>query len=409
MVLLYDRTFVSGSFGGAWRRHWRLYAGLAATWILLAYLVAGEGNRGGTSGVGIGIGAGTYWLTQFPAVAGYLRLALWPHPLVFDYGTEWVRGAGEVVAYAAVVIALIGGTGWALLSRERAGQAGMRALGFAGAWFFAILAPTSLMPGNRQTMAEHRMYLALAAVIVIFVIEIYRLAGRRSLPVFAAVIVAFGILTARRNTDYRSELILYRDTAAKCPDNAFAQCNLGTELFSLGLTSDAIDRYESALRLRPDYPVAEDNLGNALVRLGRFEEAVSHYLTAIRLDPTFADAHSNLGIALFNQDRVDEAVAQFRSAVQLDPDDAEARNNLGTALMRIGRVQEAIRCYQEAVRLSPDYASAHCNLGNALLRLGRVSEAIVHYREAVRLQPDLSDARRVLDRLERDKENTPGP
>src|ERR1035438_6675615 len=34
MVFLYDRTFFSGSFAQAWRRHRRLYAGLACTWLL---------------------------------------------------------------------------------------------------------------------------------------------------------------------------------------------------------------------------------------------------------------------------------------------------------------------------------------------------------------------------------------
>jgi len=44
MVLLYDRTFVSGSFRVAWRRHGRLLGALAGTWVLLGYLVASGGT-----------------------------------------------------------------------------------------------------------------------------------------------------------------------------------------------------------------------------------------------------------------------------------------------------------------------------------------------------------------------------
>jgi len=33
MVLLYDRTFVSGSFSVSWRRHGPLYLAMAATWL----------------------------------------------------------------------------------------------------------------------------------------------------------------------------------------------------------------------------------------------------------------------------------------------------------------------------------------------------------------------------------------
>ena len=395
IVFLYDRTFASGSFREAWRRHRLLYAGLACTWLLLAYLAAGAGNRGGTSGAGSGIEAWDYWLTQFPAVAKYLGLALWPHPLVFDYGAKWVRNFKEAVPYAAGVGALVAATVYCLSLRGRSG----RALGFAGAWFLAILAPTSLVPGNRQTIAEHRMYLALAAVIVVLVVAAYRASGRRSFALFAALAGVLGVLTAQRNADYRSQLALYADTVAKCPGNEFAQCNLGTELFSLGRTAEAVSRYEEALRLRPDYPVAHDNLGNALMRLGRPDEAISHYLASLRLDPAFGDAHSNLGVAFFQQGRVDEAIVQFEDAVRLDPGDAEAQNNLGAALARAGRVSDAIGCFTEALRLRPDYPGAHCNLGNALVRQGRMGEAIWHFREALRIAPDSDDARRMLDWL----------
>ena len=36
LVLLYDRTFVAGSFAGAWRRRRGYYLGLAGTWLVLA-------------------------------------------------------------------------------------------------------------------------------------------------------------------------------------------------------------------------------------------------------------------------------------------------------------------------------------------------------------------------------------
>ena len=43
IVFLYDRTFISGTFRDAWRRHWRLYLGLASSWVLSAVLLAGTG------------------------------------------------------------------------------------------------------------------------------------------------------------------------------------------------------------------------------------------------------------------------------------------------------------------------------------------------------------------------------
>jgi len=162
MVSFYDRTFVAGSFREAWRRRWRYYCSLAATWVPLVLLVASTGgNRSGSSGFGAGVSWTAYLMTQFEAILTYLRLAIWPDPLVFEYGTFWTTPARALPA-AAIVLALAIATVWALVRRP--------ALGFLGFWFFGILAPTSLTPGTTQMIVEHRMYLPLAALIVVFVL-----------------------------------------------------------------------------------------------------------------------------------------------------------------------------------------------------------------------------------------------
>ena len=97
LALLLDRAFVAGSFAEAWRRRRGFYAGLAATWILLIALLASTGgNRGGSVGIGVDISWGDYVLTQFPALLHYVRLAFWPVPLVFEYGTFWIGRLADV-------------------------------------------------------------------------------------------------------------------------------------------------------------------------------------------------------------------------------------------------------------------------------------------------------------------------
>jgi tetratricopeptide (TPR) repeat protein len=387
VIFLYDRTFVVGTFREAWRRRWGYYAALAAAWLLLGWLVRQAGSRGGTSGFGVGVSPLTYWSSQFPALIHYLRLAVWPDPLVFDYGTAGVTGIGQVVPAMLAVTALVAGIFWAALRSLPPGSAPIpttasRAIGFAGIWFFAILAPTSLVPGNRQTMAEHRMYLALAPAIAIAVGAAAwgwrqaaggESAGRRVIPglLLAVIAVVFGTMTARRNLDYRSELALFLDTADKRPGNAYAQANLAMALLARGEAGEAVTRFEEALRLRPDYPIAEDDLGNALLELNRAPEAIDHYRAALRLDPGLADGHNNLGSALARLGRMPEAVAEFESALRLQPDDAEAHNNLGSAWAGAGRLPEAIAQFREALRLNPNYVAARANLAKALQQLNR--------------------------------------
>jgi hypothetical protein len=148
MVFLYDRIFVAGSFAQAWRLHWRYYLGLTCTWLLLAVLMTSLRQHG--VGFGYGVTWWSYGLTSCRSVVLYLKLAVWPHPLVFDYGTHVVRHVAEAAPYALVLMALFATVLITLLRRP--------AIGFAGIWFFLILAPvSSVVPVAGQPMAEHRV------------------------------------------------------------------------------------------------------------------------------------------------------------------------------------------------------------------------------------------------------------
>ena len=160
VVLLYDRCFLAGSFREAFRRRWPMYVGLAATWAILGALVIAY-PWGAATGAGFGLaeaGPWEYARTQPGVILNYLRLSFWPSSLCFDYSWPIATSAGQIIPAAAVIAALLAATLWALRRAP--------ALGFLGAWFFLILAPTSsFVPIITEVAAERRMYLPLAAVV----------------------------------------------------------------------------------------------------------------------------------------------------------------------------------------------------------------------------------------------------
>ena len=390
IVLLYDRTFLAGTFREAWRRRWPVHAGLAATWLILAFLVLSTHGRSGTAGLGSGISPLSYALTQSTAIVHYLRLCFWPHPLIFDYGRALAPPSLWVGLCALAVAALISLTGWALLRKP--------ALGFLGAGFFALLAPSSsILPVATEAIAEHRLYLPLAAVVVLVVIGMHRWLGRAALPSCLVLAAGLFVLTWRRNGIYRSDEGIWSDTVAQRPGNERAHNNLGFVLSRMpGRLNEAIAQYEDALRLAPDYAQAHVNLGDALVATpGRLDEGIAQYDEALRLNPGLFEVQYNLACALDSMPgRLNEAVAHYGEAVRLKPDYAEAHYNLGCDLAKMpGRLNEAIAHYQEALRLRPDYAEAHFNLGIALETLpGRMNDALAQYGEALRVRPGYAEA-----------------
>jgi tetratricopeptide (TPR) repeat protein len=363
VVFVSDWLFWSESPRRALARHWKLYVGFAVVFGLIL-LVLDTNLRRAFSGVtGRSVSPWAYALTQTGIILHYIRLALWPAPLVGDYdGWPIAKSVADVLPYFLVVAGLAGLTLWGLVRRRK--------VAFLGVWFFAILVPTSsFRPILSEVAAERRMYLPLAAVILLAV-----LAGRSLLRYLDAptgvgtVVVALlaAVLawsTVRRNEDYRTTLSFWSDVVAKRPDNPRAQMWLGDYLYRNGRTADALVHLEEAVRLKP-------KSGSALY---------------------------SLGVALAGQGRTDEAVERYREALRFEPEKASAHNNLGIVLASRGRIEEAIGHYREAIRIEPGHAVAHYNLARALVREGLTIEAIEHFETALRLQPDFPNARRALE------------
>jgi tetratricopeptide (TPR) repeat protein len=427
VVLLYDRTFVSGTFRESFRRRWGLYLGLIASWGLLAGLVwvTGLWRRQAE------LGAPDVWSyasSQPGVLLYYLRLSVWPHPLCISYDWPVAKTAHAILLPLLAVGLLLALSVWGLARRWP--------VGFVGAWFFLILAPTSSILTLRQLAFEHRMYLPLAGVVTLVIAGGYlagvrlvrrgSIGGRVCLGVEAGLVllatVSLAVLTIERNKAYHSALSIWEDTVQKVPHNPYARSdlgnalihtdrladglehleeavrlkpdyaighnNLGAALLKSGRFKEAIEQCEQALRLKPNYPEAHDNWGTALMSLGRLEEAIPHYEAAVRINPNYAQAHYNWATALMGLGRFADAIEQCKLTLQFQPEHPLAQNHWGSALVGQGKLTEALEHFQLAARINSNFAVAHYNWGYVLSALDRPAEAIEHYRRSLEIQPD---------------------
>lgn len=414
IVLLFDRTFVAGSFGAALLARKRYYFGLACTWIILAYLVITlGGNRGGSTG-GFSSEARWlgYWATQFHALAVYLKLTFFPYPLSFHYAPAWVTGWQEVVPYALIVIPALLGTVYALWRRPK--------LGFLAFWFFAVLAPTSIIPGTIEMIVEHRMYLALAPLLTLAGVIAFAQFGRNTLFVMGGISLVFALTTLRRNQDYHTRIGLYEDTVAKAPKSARAMAllgdyyrregqldksrswlehslaiekvapvlnNLGSVLQEMGDRQKAIAYFEQALALEPRNTAALNNLGNAFLLAGNIPEGLTRLQAAVDSAPESKPTRLNYAHALAQAGRLAEAAAQLDLLVKAFPTDASLRGDYARMLIGQNRFDDAIRELNTGIDLTPNDAELHNRLGLAYARKGQFRDALQHFETAVRLNP----------------------
>jgi tetratricopeptide (TPR) repeat protein len=393
VVVLYDGVYLFASWRQALQRRRWLYAGLAATWLLLAALIW-QGPRNLSAGfTSHDANAFSYALNQAVMIVRYIRLAFWPTDLVLYYGWPAVVSVRDVWPQLVLVLALVASAVWALWKRPR--------VGFLGVCFFITLAPTSsIVPITTEVAAERRMYLPLIALAALVILGLRKVLPRPSLRVAAVAIatVLLGARTLARNAEYGSSLRLAETTVEGWPSPA-AHSMLGVELAAAGRLPEAEHHLREAVA---DYPPARYYLGTVLVAENRPAEAIGSFRSFIAAQPPQFEqvrlAHRELAGALAKSGLDDEAADEYRAALAADPGDTQAMRPLAQLLLAHQRFEESIPLLRQLTVARPDDAWAFGGLGVAQASTGHLDEAVDAFRRQVALDPGNDHARQNLAR-----------
>ncbi len=352
MVALWDWLFRKPPGGRAGRVRWALVGSLAATWLLLAFVVSRQFRA-----PSIDLAPMTVWLyvrTQAEVIVHYLRLAFAPSPLVFLY--DWPLA--PVPLWRAWQAALL--TGLAALTAV--GVVRRLPAAFLGVWFFLILAPSSsVLPIVTEVAAEHRMYLPLAAVVTAVVVGAHVLMMRGAGPwrpaalgaaatLSLAVVGALGLETRSRNAVYASAEGLWADTVATRPDDPRPRVAYGEALEKAGRLPEAETQLWRAVELAPEEPTARVRLGSVLAQQSRFDLAAGELTRALALDPMNVDAHRFLGEVHAIRRRDSLALEHYSKALALVPDDPQIMAKM--AAVRLGSQDPSVRDPARALALA---------------------------------------------------------
>ena len=407
IVLLFERTFISGSLKNSIRRSWPLYVGLAMTWLLLAALMLTTPHRD-SAGFHLDVSAYKWWLTQSKVFFLYLKLVVWPWPLLIHYQLPYFASLGEAWMYV-VPLLLMGVATLVLLYRNRP-------VGFLGTWFFAILSPTFVVPIVTEMAAERRLYLALLVPASLVVIGGYQLAGSifqrlqaeakassRSRAQLMAVGVPtlvlatiFCLVSTARLAAYDNELNLWLEVLRSQPHNSMAHQNVGAFLEKQGNDDAAIGQYREAVRLDAKAAQAHYQLALLLYKKGAYDESANHFAEAARILPLRSVKMQNdIAVALYMAGRNDQAIEAFRDALAIDSRFWPAYRNMGTALQKAGKFQDAVESFQSALRLNPDAIDIYNDLANSYFRLSQKSLAIAALKRGLELAKAAGDTENI--------------
>lgn len=368
-------------------------------------------------------------LGAFTILGHYTRLLIAPARLCADYGYAvvdartplnamtllgFVTAAGGVVALLG---GLCGGPRWRLVAR-------LMALLLAS---YVLISNTALLIG--VTLAERLMYWPSVPALILIAFGIVEFGRRQCAPgrplaprtrllraLGVLLIVALGLRTAVRNTDWRSNRTLFerdvlsfdrwRGDLARFEQQAdalqrSAHLNKCYAVQLVDLAQATTDRTQRAaylekaeaylslaLAISPAYPEALAVRGQIWAEAGEFGRAIADLEAALRLDPEEREARRTLTRVLGRQAGLDQRLAELQAAVIEQPEDAELQLELGRLLVQYAKFEQARPHLRQAVAARPTDLAAWRALGQAEAFAGASAAAIEIYQHVLELDPD---------------------
>lgn len=268
------------------------------------------------------------------AFALYVKLLFVPANLHMERTLDGVPGWAAAVGWALIAafaaVAFIAYTA----KRDR--------LAFAMGFFLITWFPISGIFPLNAPMAEHWMYLPMLGFIWALFEIVWMLAGATVLryPVYAigyAACLAFILLTAQRNYDWRNNESLYVATLKQNPNTIRVAFNLGVTYEDLiGNESGARREFERVLELYKERKEAQGNTDSY------FDDEM--------------EAHLSLGRLYAAEQKLNQAAAHFETLRRVSVNDSNSEI-IANAYLEYARLMASIGRTEEAKKLLDEGAS----------------------------------------------------
>ena len=361
---------------------------------------------------------GLTFLNVVNVLCRYIRLIVWPHPLLPMRTTEWVlQPTAPLIACGILLVLTLAGTAWLFIKKKSAWTLGIL-------WTFlcliSLLRLIDSFPERGATMAENWLYLPLIGLCL--ALAFFMIRSRWVHPVFFTVAVLYwGVFAFYESTIWKNDTALFQRMQRYQAPAAGISFQQGALLLREGRLREALAVYAGMLDDKTNAWRASHQIG-AIFRLqGEPEKALAFFERAVRLNPRNAVALTQIAsfrLALgdeagmlralnkslevyphypasyivagnwyLGKQEYPQALEAFTQAIALDPDEADGYVGAAVCLRRLGRLDEAHRHVERALRRIRLSAEDLKNLGAVLANMGRLEEAVALWERGLRLEP----------------------
>ncbi|GAB4022327.1 tetratricopeptide repeat protein [Spirosoma koreense] len=338
--------------------------------------------------------------TTFKFLMYYIRLIIYPHPLVYDYSYNVIPsgGKGDLLTWAGFVTFL------GLLWLAWKGFVKRTVWGFGIFWFFVTMAPgLGFIWLRGGIFAERFAFAAVMGYGFILVWALQKLLMRtpaepeaqtqplltRYTPVLGIMAVIIGLYsfkTIARNPDWENNFVLFNSALPYAPNSCQVQRHVANEWIEKGLKdrakADSIATKTNALKPKPSaeqikkaQALIDTNIAHANIH-GRW--ALDHLQESTRIYPNFGEAYFSMAYVFQKiTPNVDSAKYYYKQTMRAANAYAPAYNNLGVIYQNEGITQNnrqklelASYYYNRSMVVNPAYVDGQNNRNNLFKSTG---------------------------------------
>jgi protein O-mannosyl-transferase len=372
-----------------------------------------EGNRGYhfienplVEGAGLlkalGTGMTSLWF--------YLKMLVYPYPLLFYYGYDTIPVVGIMnpIAILSLVVHL------SLFIFALANLKKKSVLSFAILFYFISISMFSnIVKPAMGIVAERYMFTAILGFSVALVFLLYKLFERKLKPdsilpsyktvaIFLLILMPFSVLSINRNFNWKDEISLYKhdikhlENSAKANDllagTLFAevkkQKNISPNVLKVK-AEEIIFYYKKAIKVYPEFDNAWNNLGSVYFELLKdYEKANLCFYQAVRLNPSYMKAVFNYAHCSDIMNMPDTAEKYYSIVIKNNSKHKTAWSLLANLYFRQGKLKAAIKTNEMMMEKLPDSDIPYVNIGKYYLTTNDTLLAIPYLEKAILKRPD---------------------
>ena len=168
--------------------------------------------------------------------------------------------------------------------------------------------------------------------------------------------------------------------------------NIAKQLHSSGKIKESQKIYLDLVKIYKNNYILFYLIGTTFLQLKKFDEAINHFDTSIKLNSNFPETFNNLGIAWAEKEKYSKALVNYNKAIKLKDDYIDAHINRGISLSKLEKFNDAVNDFNFVIRTQPLNPKAHNNLGNVFKKLKNYDEAINSYNKAININQNYFEA-----------------